>query len=136
MPPLRADEAKIRQVLLNLLSNAIKFTPEGGRVTIEAASEPGGLAVRIVDTGIGMTADEVASAMEPFTQIDNTLARRHKGTGLGLPLTRRLIELHGGSMTIASDRGEGTRVTVVSSEERRVGKEGGRTVRSRGSPGH
>src|SRR3546814_11468142 len=89
MPPLRADEAKIRQVLLNLLSNAIKFTPEGGRVTIEAASEPGGLAVRIVDTGIGKTPAELASAMETFTPIDHPPAHPHKGTRPDPPATPR-----------------------------------------------
>ncbi|HET8727280.1 MAG TPA: ATP-binding protein [Alphaproteobacteria bacterium] len=119
LPPLIADEGKLRQIVLNLLSNAVKFTPPNGRVTLRAARDATGrLQLEIIDTGIGMTEEELQNAMEPFTQIDSTLSRRHKGTGLGLPLTRRLIELHGGSLSIESTRGQGTRVAILFPAER------------------
>ena len=114
LPPVMADECRIRQVLLNLVSNATKFTPPGGRVTLSAGLDPEGrLWAEVHDTGIGMSKEEIATAMEPFAQIDNFLSRRHQGTGLGLPLTRRLIELHGGTMSIVSAPGEGTRVAFT-----------------------
>ena len=113
--PLRvnADSTKLRQVLLNLLSNAIKFTePEGA---ISVAVEPldsEQVAVTIGDTGIGMAPEEIPIALAPFEQVDNKLARRYQGTGLGLPLAKALIELQGGSLSIASSPGKGTQVRV------------------------
>jgi two-component system cell cycle sensor histidine kinase PleC len=113
--PLRvnADSTKLRQVLLNLLSNAIKFTePEGA---ISVAVEPVDaerVAVNIGDTGIGMAPEEIPIALAPFEQIDNKLARRYQGTGLGLPLAKALVELQGGDLAISSEPGKGTLVRV------------------------
>jgi two-component system, cell cycle sensor histidine kinase PleC len=114
LPVLNADERKFRQMLLNLMSNAVKFTPAGGRVRVSVEVRAcGDLAVAVADTGIGMSPEEQVKALEPFGQVDNRLSRRHKGTGLGLPLTRRLIELHGGALEIVSAEGAGTTVTLV-----------------------
>lgn len=110
---LLADETKLRQVLINLLSNAIKFTPSGGHVAVRLAdSGADHLAIVVRDTGIGMTDAEVAVALEPFRQVESHLNKRHAGTGLGLPLSKSLVALHGGSFEIESARGEGTVVTI------------------------
>ena len=96
------------------MSNAIKFTDAGGSVTLTIRRlRDGGIAFDVRDTGLGMTPDEIKIAMEPFGQVDGSLGRRHEGTGLGLPLARRLAELHGGSLDIDSDQGHGTVVTVI-----------------------
>lgn len=114
LPLLIADETRLKQILLNLLSNAIKFTEPGGSVVIAARqADHGGMAFEVRDTGAGMTADEIETALEPFGQVDGGLGRRHEGTGLGLPLARRLAELHGGSLWIDSVKGEGTTVIVT-----------------------
>jgi signal transduction histidine kinase len=109
---IRGDTIRLRQILLNLLSNAIKFTPEGGRVIVSGELSGSAFVLRISDTGIGMSPDETYKAMQPFYQVDNSNARRYEGTGLGLPLTKSLVELHGGSIRIDSTPGEGTTVTV------------------------
>ena len=110
--PLQGDCAKLRQIFLNLLSNAIKFTPRGGYIWVEAKYAASGIAVTVGDSGIGMSPDDVAVALTPFGQVDNRLERRYEGTGLGLPLTKAFVELHGGHLTFDSARGAGTRVTV------------------------
>jgi PAS domain S-box-containing protein len=121
LPPLRADERRLKQVLINLLSNAVKFTPAGGRVSLDATVEPErGLAIRVRDTGIGMAPEEILKAMEPFGQVDSRLARKYEGTGLGLPLSKALVELHGGTLEIESQPGAGTTVTVRLPPERLV----------------
>jgi signal transduction histidine kinase len=108
-----ADPARLRQVLVNLLSNAIKFTDPHGAVSVTARREPdGGFALRVADTGIGIAADKIAVALQPFGQVEQGLARRHPGIGLGLPLAQRIVELHGGMMEIASEPGQGTTVTA------------------------
>ncbi len=113
------DELRLEQVLLNLVSNAVKFTPSGGSVHIAAALGPDGdVSVSVTDTGIGMTADEIPRALQPFGQIDNSLTRPHGGTGLGLPLAKRLVELHGGTLTLDSEPGRGTTVTFALPPER------------------
>ena len=111
--PVTGDPAKLRQVFLNLLSNAVKFTAKGG--TISLAAEDAGDFVRVTvgDTGIGMSPEDVAVAMQPFGQVDNRLERRYEGTGLGLPLTKALVELHGASMMIESERLQGTRIGIT-----------------------
>jgi two-component system, cell cycle sensor histidine kinase PleC len=110
---VHADPAKLRQVLVNLLSNAIKFTDPPGAVSLSVRREPdGGFAVHVADTGIGIAADKIALALEPFGQVEQGLSRRHMGIGLGLPLAQRLVELHGGTMEIASEPGLGTMVTA------------------------
>ena len=113
--PLRlwADAAKLRQVLINLLSNAIKFTDPGGSVGISADATPdGAVTIRVVDSGIGMSAQEIPIAFTAFGQVDNRLARRYEGTGLGLPLSKALVQLHGGTIDIESAPGDGTTVIV------------------------
>src|SRR5688572_1146882 len=90
LPHVRADSAKLRQILINLLGNAVKFTPSGGKVSLSAAATAdGGLQFRIADTGIGIPKDKIEVAMSPFGQVDSSLARKYEGTGLGLPLTKR-----------------------------------------------
>jgi len=113
LPLIQADPIHLRQVLINLLSNAIKFTPKGGNVSVEARAWRGGVRINVSDTGIGMAAEDIPKALEPFGQIANHLTRRHAGTGLGLPLAKGLVELHGGRLMITSTPGVGTTVTVI-----------------------
>jgi signal transduction histidine kinase len=113
LPPVRADEPALRQILLNLLSNAVKFTPAGGTVTLSAAPDRGGMMrLTVADTGIGIAAADLAHVLEPFRQVDRTLARRYEGTGLGLAITKRLVDLHGGTLALDSIPDKGTSVSV------------------------
>jgi PAS domain S-box-containing protein len=112
LPLLRADEMRFKQILLNLLSNAVKFTPTGGSISVTAATTAAGLVITVADTGIGMAAEDIPVALEPFRQIDSTLSRRYEGTGLGLPLAKRLAELHDGELEIESQPGRGTTVHI------------------------
>lgn len=113
LPRVRADGRAMKQVLLNLLSNAVKFTPAGGRVTVSACLEPdGSMALRVTDTGVGIAAEHLARAGEPFWQAEPGHARKYGGTGLGLSISKRLVELHGGTLEVASILGTGTTVTV------------------------
>ena len=119
IPCLMADELRLKQVIVNLLSNAIKFTPSGGCVRIAAAPRAnGGLDLSIADTGVGMSATEIGTALTPFQQIDRGLGRSYEGTGLGLPLAKTLTELHGARFEIASTPGVGTVVTITMPRER------------------
>jgi len=112
-PILHADPRAIRQILLNLLSNAVKFTPAAGSVTIGVTRNGGdGIHISVADTGIGMTEAEAAKAFELYGQVQSDLTRNTKGTGLGLPLVKSLAELHGGSLSLVSEKGKGTTVTV------------------------
>jgi signal transduction histidine kinase len=120
LPFVRGDARRLRQILLNLLSNAVKFTPPGGTVTVSAGWRGAGIALVVSDTGIGMAPEHITIALERFGQVDNRLARRYEGTGLGLPLTKRLVELHGATLTIDSTLGRGTAVTVLLPAERVV----------------
>ncbi|HEX9534772.1 MAG TPA: ATP-binding protein [Stellaceae bacterium] len=114
MPPLTADRTRLTEILLNLLSNAIKFTELGGAINVLVRrTEEGGVAFIIRDNGRGMTEAEVEIALERFGQVDGGLARRQEGSGLGLPLARKLAELHGGSLMLQSEKGRGTIATVV-----------------------
>ncbi|MGD1879316.1 MAG: PAS-domain containing protein [Kiloniellaceae bacterium] len=114
-----ADARRLKQILINLLSNAVKFTPSGGSITIEAWAQSGmGAGFRVIDTGIGIAKDEQARMLEPFTQVESGLSRKHDGTGLGLPLCRALIEVHGGQLSIESELGKGTAITVALPEPR------------------
>ena len=115
---IRVDERRLRQVLINLLSNAVKFTPEGGEVRVSSFRHQGGLAIAVSDTGIGIAAEDIPKAMMPFGQIDSKMSRKHTGTGLGLPLSKRLVELHGGTLSIASAVHAGTTVTISLPSER------------------
>jgi signal transduction histidine kinase len=112
-PRLFADERAIRQILFNLLSNAVRFTPPGGTVGIRAATaDDGSTEISVWDTGTGIPRDQIPRLTMPFEQIDNSYARSHGGTGLGLPLVDGLVRLHGGTLTIDSEVGAGTRVTL------------------------
>jgi PAS domain S-box-containing protein len=114
LPRLRADELRLKQILLNLLSNGVKFTPSGGRVRLSAGCRAeGDLEITVEDSGIGMTEAEIAVALAPFGQIDSLMARKHAGSGLGLPLAKELVEMHGGSLLIKSAPSGGTSVMVV-----------------------
>ncbi len=115
---LWADERKLKQVLINLLTNAIKFTKPGGRVKVAVVDADATLDIRISDTGIGMTPEEIPIALAAFGQVDSSLARKHEGTGLGLPLSKALVELHDGTLEIESEAGVGTTVTVKLPAER------------------
>jgi signal transduction histidine kinase/HAMP domain-containing protein len=110
---VRGEAAKLRQIFLNLLSNAVKFTERGGTIMVRAEHAGADVIAEIADTGIGMRDDEIPIALTPFAQIDSRLARRYEGTGLGLPLSKALIELHGGRLDIQSEPGVGTKVRVV-----------------------
>jgi signal transduction histidine kinase len=119
LPTLCADERKLKQILVNLLSNAVKFTDPGGTVTIKSWARPeSGFIIQVVDSGIGMALDDIPKALEPFTQVDSKLDRKYEGTGLGLPLTKTLIELHSGSFDLQSKLGIGTTATVRFPAER------------------
>ena len=111
---LIADPKRLKQVLLNLLSNAVKFTPENGEITLKAFAEPKDnmVTVEIRDTGVGMEAQDIARALSPFGQVDNKLSRRYEGTGLGLPLTKKLVELMKGKFDIQSEVGLGTSIIL------------------------
>jgi signal transduction histidine kinase len=114
LPALFADPTKVQQIILNLLSNAVKFTPAGGEVRLAIFSrDTGELELQIRDSGIGIPADKLELALTPFGQVDSSLSRKYDGVGLGLPLTKRLVELHGGTMQIESEVDRGTVVTVA-----------------------
>jgi len=118
LPPLCADERIIKRILLNLLSNALKFT-ENGHVRIAAEAAPdGAISLKVEDTGIGIAASALPRLMRPFVQIDGSLSRKYEGTGLGLSLVKSMVELHGGSIELASELGVGTSVTLRFPSER------------------
>ncbi|MBN8928975.1 MAG: hypothetical protein J0H19_20405 [Rhodospirillales bacterium] len=121
VPALRADPGRLRQILANLLSNAVRFGRAGSVATLSVAETPaGGLVFIFADQGEGMTPVEIAIALEPFGQVDASLARREGGAGLGLPLAKALVELHGGTLRIESRKGEGTTVEVAFPPERTI----------------
>jgi two-component system cell cycle sensor histidine kinase PleC len=112
-PKLWADERKLKQILLNLLSNAVKFTRPGGTVSVTSTVAPtGDVVLRVIDTGIGIAANDIPKALAAFGQVDSSLSRKYEGTGLGLPLTKALVELHGGTLTLESQVNVGTTVCV------------------------
>lgn len=113
LPPLRADKTRIKQIILNLMSNAVKFTEAGGQITLKAwHADNNGLVLQVIDTGVGIADEDIPKALARFQQIDSELSRKHQGTGLGLPLTKSLVEQHGGSLDLQSQPGVGTTVTV------------------------
>ncbi|MGE0253008.1 MAG: PAS domain-containing protein [Alphaproteobacteria bacterium] len=126
VPPVLADERMLRQMLLNLLSNATKFTPAGGKIRLGLRALPGGgIEFSVVDTGVGISPENIPRALAPFGQIDNVLSRNHHGAGLGLSLVKSMIERHGGALDIESALGEGTRVAVRLPPERTLQLERG-----------
>jgi len=112
LPLVRADERKLRQSVLNILSNSVKYSAVGGQIRISASSNDRGLCIRITDSGIGIASADIPKAMSPFGQIDSPLNRRTMGTGLGLPLAKRILEVHGGRFEITSEYGKGTTVSM------------------------
>ena len=112
---VQTDERRLKQILVNLLSNAVKFTPEGGQIGLEVTGDKAAGVVRFVvwDTGIGIARQDMSRLFQPFEQLDNRLSRQYEGTGLGLVLVYRLVELHGGSVTVESEgKDKGSRFTV------------------------
>jgi two-component system cell cycle sensor histidine kinase PleC len=121
LPHIRADEQQVRRVLVNLLSNAIKFTPAGGSIRLTASeNDLGGLEMRVIDTGIGIPEDKLDKVLEPFEQVENSFTRTRAGTGLGLPLTKAMVEVHGGTLCITSALGKGTCVCVTLPPDRTI----------------
>jgi len=113
LPRIMGDDRRLKQVLINLVGNAIKFTPKGGQIVVEAKPVLSGqLMLRVVDSGIGIAERDIPRALAPFTQVDSVLARRYQGSGLGLPLAKALVELHGGNLELSSILGKGTTVTL------------------------
>ena len=113
VPNVRADERKIKQALINILSNAVKFTPAGGKLTVASRIENDGkLAISISDTGLGISPENQEQIFNPFVQVDSGLSRKFDGTGLGLPLSKAMVELHGGTLDLESAVGVGTTVTI------------------------
>lgn len=124
---VRGDATKVRQIFTNILSNAVKFTRRGGSVQFEARrTNDGGTVVAITDTGVGMTDEEIRIALTPFGQVDGTRSRWREGTGLGLPIAKALVDLHGGELDISSLKGQGTTVTIVFPPADQVSVAGGR----------
>jgi signal transduction histidine kinase len=120
MPFIRGDALRLREVLINLLSNAVKFT-EAGHVMVSVAFDAArGFSFTVTDTGIGMSPSEIVQALEPFGQVENAFSKKYRGTGLGLPLAQRLIELHGGHLDITSVKGTGTTISAYLPLERVV----------------
>ena len=112
-PRLRVDERRLKQVLANLLGNAVKFTPDHGRIGVRVMASPdGGVALVVADSGIGMDEEGIRTALTPFGRVDSVLTRRYEGSGLGLPLSKSLVEMHGGTLAIDSIPGHGTTVTI------------------------
>ena len=107
VPSITADKVKFKQIMFNLLSNAVKFTPENGRVTINASLVNQHIQIAVSDTGIGIKSEDMDKIFEAFRQLDASYARRYEGTGLGLTLTKRLVELHRGKIWVISEFGKG-----------------------------
>lgn len=110
---LNADSKMLKQIMINLLSNAVKFTPPGGEIAVTVNyQDDGGCSITVKDSGIGIKAQDIDKALTPFVQIDSEFSRKFQGTGLGLPLSKDLIELHGGNLELRSRVGVGTTVIV------------------------
>lgn len=113
LPPVWADARRFKQIIFNLLSNAVKFTPAGGSITVDlSCAADRGLVLQVIDTGIGIAEADIPKALARFSQVDSDLNRNYEGTGLGLALTQALVELHDGSIELASEVGVGTTATV------------------------
>jgi PAS domain S-box-containing protein len=125
LPFVRGDPKRLRQVLLNMMSNAMKFTAPGGRVRLEARRRPDGVEVAVEDTGIGIEPADLDRVFEPFYQTERGRDRNVEGTGLGLPISRRLIEMHGGRMDVESAPGRGTRIAFFLPDSRIVERDEG-----------
>src|SRR5262249_489670 len=107
------DERKVKQILLNLLSNAVKFTPEGGRIGVTATASEGVATISVRDTGVGIAPADQAPIFQEFRQVGRDDARKQEGTGLGLTLAKKFVELHGGQIWVQSEVGHGSRFTFT-----------------------
>ena len=139
LPLMRGDSRRLKQIVMNVVSNAFKFTPPGGTVRVTADFDPqAGFHLEVFDSGVGIAADKVDKVLEPFTQVDGDLNRRHEGAGLGLPLARKLTELHDGAFALSSREGEGTTVTMRFPTTRRAAvaadQDGADEIQERHSP--
>ena len=108
-----ADERKLKQILLNLLSNAVKFTSDGGRIGVRAIAADGAVEISVSDTGIGIAPEDLEAVFEEFRQVGTDVVRKREGTGLGLALTRKFVELHGGTIRVESELGKGSTFTFT-----------------------
>ena len=117
---IRADDRRMRQILINLLSNAVKFTAEGGKIRVSSFLKDGDLAIEVRDTGIGIAAEDMVKVMRSFGQVESRVSRKYEGSGLGLPIAKHFVELHGGTMTIQSQVDVGTTVTIILPSDRIV----------------
>jgi signal transduction histidine kinase len=110
---VRADERKVKQILLNLLSNAVKFTPEGGRIDVDAAPADGTVQISVRDTGVGIALEDQETIFEEFRQVGSDYAHKREGTGLGLTLTKKFVEMHGGKIWVESRPAKGSTFTFT-----------------------
>jgi signal transduction histidine kinase len=110
---IRADERKVKQIMLNLLSNAVKFTPEGGAVTISAQLNGATAEIKVRDSGVGISAEDQQALFQEFRQVGRDAGRKAEGTGLGLALTKRFVELHDGAIHLESAPGKGSTFTIT-----------------------
>jgi len=121
IPPLNGDELRLKQILVNLLSNAVKFTPRDGQISVTAfINQENSMVWKVADTGVGIDAEDMVRIFEPFEQARSNVAQAHEGTGLGLYLTKKLAELHGGTLGIDSEVGQGTTVTISFPPDRTI----------------
>jgi two-component system CheB/CheR fusion protein len=123
MPNIEADELKVREIIYNLLSNAVKYTPEGGKIGIRAKKADSEIEVVVWDTGVGIASENMEKIFEGFFRVDTPYSRVTEGTGLGLPLSKKLVELHGGKLSVESeglDKGTSVRFTLPIVSGRRV----------------
>jgi two-component system CheB/CheR fusion protein len=115
LPDIEADELKVKEIIYNLLSNAVKFTPSGGKIIMRAKKGDSRIVIEVVDTGIGIASENISKIFEGFFRVDTPYSRVTEGTGLGLPLSRKLVELHGGTFSVESkglDKGTKVRFTL------------------------
>jgi two-component system CheB/CheR fusion protein len=122
LPDIEADELKVKEIMYNLLSNAVKFTPEGGKIGIRAKKADSGIEVVVWDTGVGIARENMEKIFEGFFRVDTPYSRVTEGTGLGLPLSKKMVELHGGKLFVESEGlncGTSIRFTlpIISGEE-------------------
>ena len=111
LPEIEADPRALKQVMLNLMSNAVKFTPEGGKVAVRSFDAADGVVLQVADSGIGISEEDLPRVGRPFEQIENQHSKKHQGSGLGLALSKSLIEMQGGTLRIDSVLGKGTTVS-------------------------
>jgi two-component system cell cycle sensor histidine kinase PleC len=121
-PMLLADERLTKQILLNLVSNAVKFTPDSGHIVVEAMMEDGGIVVTVSDDGVGILPEDIPIVLQPFGQVENRMAPKQEGTGLGLPLSKGFMELHGGTLAVESNGDSGTVITLTYPKDRTIPK--------------